>query len=172
MFLNTIKNFLLKNKVRKQLNNVKDESLNFPVATVGLIIDESHFLETNALKQEIISNGISGDNIKIIVYRDHVKDKELYSEPTFGLKDLNLKGEFTQQPINDFISEEFDLLINYYDEENPFLLLLTHNSKAKFKIGFSVVDKRLNHLLINIALEDYKSFAQESFRYLKILNKI
>jgi hypothetical protein len=172
MFLNTIKNFLFKKNLKKQLNNVKDESLNCPVTRVGLIVDESHFLETNALKQEIISNGISGNNIKIIVYCDNVKDKELYSEPTFGLKDLNLKGEFTQQAINDFISEEFDLLINYYDKEKPFLLLLTHNSKAKFKIGFSVVDKRLNHLLINVALEDYKSFAHESFRYLKILNKI
>ena len=96
----------------------------------------------------------------------------MYSHPTFGLKDLNFKCEFTQQAINEFISDEFDLLINYYDEEKPFLLLLTNNSKAKFKVGFSAVDKRLNHLLINIALEDYKGFTHELFRYLKILNKI
>jgi hypothetical protein len=173
MFLNYIKLFLLKKTLKKQLRNVKGESLNSSDMRIGLIIDESRFLETNALKQEIIQNGIVVEhNIKIIAYRDNLKDKEVYSHPTFSLKNLNLKCEFTGQTINEFISDEFDLLINYYNEEKPILLLLTNKCKAKFKVGFSAVDKRLNHLMINIALEDYKGFTHELFRYLKILNKI
>ncbi|MGQ7944515.1 DUF6913 domain-containing protein [Flavobacterium sp. WC2509] len=172
MFLNNIKSFLLKKTLKRQLCNVKEESLNRPVVRVGLIVDESHFLETNALKQEIVLNGIADNAIKIIAYRDVIKSKQVYSQLTFGLKDLNLNGEFTQEVINEFISDEFDLLISYYDEDKPFLLLLTNNSKAKFKVGFSTVDKRLNHLLFNIALENYKGFTNELFRYLKILNKI
>ena len=172
MFLNYLKSFLLKKTLKKQLNNVKGQSLNGPVTKIGLIVDESNFLETNALKQEIIFNGISEDNIKIIVYRDNVKDKEVNTYPTFGFKDLNLKCEFIPNTINEFIVDEFDLLINYYNEDKPFLMLLTNRSNAKFKVGFSTVDKRLNHLLINIAREDYKGFIHELFRYLKILNKI
>jgi len=172
MFLKKIKSFLLKNNLKKRLCNVKEESLNSAVLRVGLVVDESGFLETNELKKEIISNGIAEDNIKIIAYRNSLKDKEVYSHPTFSLEKINLQCEFTQQDINEFISDEFDLLINYYNEEKTILLLLTHNSKAKFKVGFSTVDKRLNHLLINIALEDYKGFTHELFRYLKILNKI
>ncbi|PKB18165.1 hypothetical protein [Flavobacterium sp. 5] len=172
MFLNSIKSFLLKKSLKKQLVNLKDESLRTSVIKVGLFVDESNFLETAALKQEIISKGIVDSNIKILVYRDNLISKEVYSEPTFGLKDLNLKNEFTQQAINEFISDDFDLLINYYAEEKPFLLFFTNKSKAKFKVGFSTVDKRLNHLLINIAAEDYKGFTNELFRYLKILNKI
>ncbi|REG99695.1 DUF6913 domain-containing protein [Flavobacterium aquicola] len=172
MFLNFIKNFLLKKTLKKQLLNVKEESLNSPVVRIGLVVDESRFLETNALKQEIILKGIVEDNIKIIAYRDNLNSKEVFSYSVFSLKDLNLKCEFTQKEINDFISDEFDLLINYYAEEKPFLMLLTHNSKAKFKAGFSTVDQRLNHMLINIALDDYKGFVYELFRYLKILNKI
>nr|WP_245980408.1 hypothetical protein [Flavobacterium aquicola] len=158
--------------MKKQLLNVKEESLNSPVVRIGLVVDESRFLETNALKQEIILKGIVEDNIKIIAYRDNLNSKEVFSYSVFSLKDLNLKCEFTQKEINDFISDEFDLLINYYAEEKPFLMLLTHNSKAKFKAGFSTVDQRLNHMLINIALDDYKGFVYELFRYLKILNKI
>ncbi|MEO8254950.1 MAG: hypothetical protein ABI554_11250 [Flavobacterium sp.] len=152
--------------------NVKEESLLSTVSKIGLVVDESDFLEINALKKEIVLNGILEGNIKIVAYRDGFKDKMVYSYPTFGYKDLNRKGEFVKQEINDFVSEEFDLLINYYAEDKPFLLLLTNNSKAKFKVGFSSVDKRLNHLLINIALENYKGFTKEVFRYLKILNKI
>ena len=172
MFLNYIKSFILRKTLNKSLRSVKVESLNSPIRKVGLIVDESNFLKTEALKQEIVSNGILENNIKVIVFRDVLKSKEVYLESTFGLKDLNFKGEFTQQSINEFISEEFDLLINYYNEEKPFLLLLTNGSKAKFKVGFSTVDKRLNHFLINIDPENFKGFTSELFRYLKILNKI
>jgi len=172
MFLDFIKSFVLKMTLKKCLSNVKDESLNSPIIKLGLIVDESNFTATAALKQEIISNGISENNIKIIVYRDDVKSKEVYLEPTFGFKDLNLKSEFTKQPIKDFLAEEFDLLISYFEEEKPSLMLLAHRSKAKFKVGFSAVDNRLNHLLINIRKENYKGFISELFRYLKILNKI
>ena len=172
MFLNTIKRYILKKKLKNNLCNVKPESLNSPIIRIGLIVDESYFLETAALKQEIISNGIDENNITVVVYRDNIKKKNIYSESTFGLKDLNFKGEFSEQFIKDFISEEFDLLINYYNVEKPILLLLTHSSKAKFKVGFSTVDKRLNHFLINIVAENYKDFISELFRYLKILNKI
>lgn len=172
MFLSTIKFFLLKKSLKKQLSNVKQESLNCPIATVGLIVDDSIFFETSELKKEIILNKIASDTIKIIVYCDALKTKQVYSHPTFDSKVLNYRGEFNQKEINDFISDEFDLLISYYTVEKPFLLLLTHKSKAKFKVGFSTIDKRLNHLLINIAVENYKGFVQELFRYLKILNKI
>ena len=172
MFLNNIKRYILKKKLKNNLCNVKPESLNSPIIRIGLIVDESYFLETAALKQEIISNGIDENNITVVVYRDNIKKKKVYSESTFGLKKLNFKGEFSEQFIKDFISEEFDLLINYYNIEKPILLLLTHSSKAKFKVGFSTVDKRLNHFLINIVAENYKDFISELFRYLKILNKI
>ncbi|WP_281239449.1 DUF6913 domain-containing protein [Flavobacterium praedii] len=172
MFLNYIKRFFLNKTLKKQLSNVKVETLDTPIFKVGLIIDESLFFETAALKNVIISKGIAENNINIIAYRDIVKSKEVYDVPTFGLKDLNFNSEFTKQPILDFLNEEFDLLINYYIDEKPFLLLLTHRTKAKFKVGFSVVDKRLNHLMINIDLMNYNGFIQELFRYLKILNKI
>lgn len=172
MFLKKIKRFSLKKRLKKQLCNVKEESLLSTVSKIGLVVDESDFLEINALKEEILLNGIIEDNIKIITYRDGFKDKIVYSNPTFGYKDLNSKGEFVKKEINDFVSEEFDLLISYYADDKPFLLLLTNNSKAKFKVGFSSVDKRLNHLLINTSLDNYKVFTKELFRYLKILNKI
>jgi hypothetical protein len=172
MFLNVIKSFLLKKNLNIKLCDVKDESLSSVVTRVGLIVDESFFLNTNAIKQEIIGNGIADENIKIIVYRDSLKENKIHSQPTFSLKSLNINGKFTDQSINEFISSEFDLLISYYNKEKPFLLLLTNNSKAKFKVGFSTVDKRLNHLFINIDLENYKGFIKELFRYLKILNKI
>ncbi|AOW10691.1 DUF6913 domain-containing protein [Flavobacterium gilvum] len=172
MFLDYIKSFVLKKTLKKNLCNVKEESLHSSVIKIGLIVDESNFLETAALKQEIISKGILENNLKIIAFRKSLSDKEQFLNPTFGYKDLNFKSDFIKQSVNEFLQDEFDLLINYYSEEEPILLFLTHKTKAKFKAGFSSVDKRLNHFLINIQFTDYKEFVSELFRYLKILNKI
>jgi hypothetical protein len=172
MVLNYIKRVSIKKKLKNSIRNVKMDDLKNPIKTVGLFVDESSFFNINDLIKEIVSNGIVESNIKVIAYRDVFKKNEVYSYPTFGLKDFNFKGEIELQSINGFISEEFDLLINYYDVEKPILLLLTNNSTAKFKVGFSSIDKRLNHLMITSNVENYTVFTHELFRYLKILNKI
>jgi hypothetical protein len=172
MFLNYIKSVLVKRVLKNSIRNVAGDNLKNPIKTVGLLIDESCFLESNDLIKEIVSNGIAENAIKVIAYRDVLKKNEVYLHPTFGLKDFSFKGNAEVQSINEFVSDDFDLLINYYDVEKPILLLLTNNCKAKFKVGFSSIDKRLNHLMISSKAENYIVFTQELFRYLKILNKI
>jgi hypothetical protein len=172
MFLKYIKDYFLKRILKNNLQNVKSISSAVSIQTVGLLIDESYFFEKEALVKELIANGILENNIKLIVYRDKLRKNEIYSQPTFSIKHLNWKAEITNPEVNDFINESFDLLISYYDVEKAILLNITHNSKALFKVGFSSVDKRLNHLMININAENYTVFVHELFRYLKILNKI
>jgi hypothetical protein len=172
MFLNYIKDYFLKRILKNSLQNVKSNASALSIQTVGVLIDESYFHETKALIKELIANGISGNNVKIIVYRDKLKKNEVYPQPTFGIKHLNWKAQITNPTVNDFMNAKFDLLISYYDVEKAILLNITHNSKALFKVGFSSVDKRLNHLMINTNVENHKVFVHELFRYLKILNKI
>lgn len=172
MFLNHIKDFFVKKTLKNRLHNVKISADSKRIETVGLIVDESYFLQKNDLITELVANRILEKNIKIIVYRDKVKKSESYSKPTFGAKQLNWKGSITDLAVQSFTNEKFDLLISYYDIEKAILMLITHNSKAQFKVGFSSIDKRLNHLMINTNAENYKVFTHELFRYLKILNKI
>ena len=171
MFLNFIKDFFLKRILKNNLHNVMISSTS-SIKTVGLLIDESYFFEKDALVKELKANGILESDVKLIVYKDKLRKNEVYSLPTFSIKHLDWKAEITYPAINDFINEKFDLLISYYDVEKAILLKITHNSKAQFKVGFSSVDKRLNHLMINTNAENYKVFVHELFRYLKILNKI
>jgi len=172
MFLNYIKDYFLKKILKNNLHNVKSIPSTVSIQTVGLLIDEKYFFEKKALVKELIANGILKENVKIIVYRDKPRKTEEYSQPTFKIKHLNWKSEITNPTVNDFINESFDLLISYYDVEKAILMNITHNSKALFKVGFSSIDKRLNHLMINTNAENYKVFVHELFRYLKILNKI
>lgn len=172
MFLNYFKDFSTKKIVKNSLSNVKHLASDKIIKTVGIIFDESYFYEKEGLVSELISNGIVEKDIKILVYKDKVKKNEVFDYPLFTNKDLSWHGTVDKKEVKDFVNEPFDLLINYYDTEKVALLLVSHSSKASFKVGFSTVDKRLNHFMIDTNAENYKVFIEELFKYLKILNKI
>ena len=172
MFLNYIKEFSIKKTVKNSLLNVKSSLDSGTIKTIGLLIDESYFSEINLLVNELRLNGILEENIEVLVYRNRLKKNKSISQATFSSKDLNWNATISNPAVNDFVNKEFDLLISYYDIEKAILLVVTNESKAHFKVGFSSIDKRLNDLMINTNAENYKVFTHELFRYLKILNKI
>jgi len=172
MLIKFLKEISLKNILKSNLKNVKPSILSAPIKTVGVIIDETYFVEKENLTNILVQNGIKSENITVIVFKDKIKKNEIFEKPTFSNREMNWKGDFTVDFINDFTNTTFDLLISYYDVEKAPLLLITNKSKALFKVGFSSIDKRLNHLMINTNAENYKVFIHELFRYLKILNKI
>ena len=172
MFLNYLKNFFLKYKLKSKWQEVSTQASTNAIQTVGLVVDESVFVEKQALIQALIANGFSQNNITILVYRDQINKKESFSEFTFSSAIVNWSGEIQNTVVTEFIQTEFDLLISYYAIEKAILLLITNNSKAQFKVGFSAIDKKFNHLMITTRPENYSVFVHELFKYLKILNKI
>lgn len=167
MFLNYIKGFFLKRKLKNIFYDVKNTRLVNAIKTVGLLVDESFFLKRKDLIKELVTNGILEENIKIIIYKDKLSKSESDLGVAFSSKELTWNAEITAAAVNNFIKEEFDLLISYYDVEKPILMLITHRSNAKFKAGFASIDKRLNHLMISTYTENYHVFIGELFRYLK-----
>ena len=172
MFLNYIKDFFVKKTLKKSFQNLKNiESVNV-VKTIGLLVDAARFAETELLITALITNGIVPENIATIVQRDKFKKTVEKTYPVFNSGHLKWNGEISSPEVNDFINGKFDLLISYYDIEKAILLKITHNSKAQFKVGFSSIDKRLNHFIIKTDVDNYTLFVSELFKYLKLLNKI
>lgn len=172
MFFNYIKELLTKKTVKKSLSNVKLSSSDGLIKTVGIIFDETYFYEKDDLVKELVSEGILETNIKVLVFKNKIKKTETFDYPVFSYKNLSWNGKIEKSEVQQFVNEPFDLLINYYDTEKTALLLVSQLSKANFKVGFSVVDKRLNHFMIDTNAENYKIFVSELFKYLRILNKI
>ncbi len=172
MFLKFIKDFSLKKIIKKKLSGYKPVSSPDVVATVGIIIDETYFSDKESLIIELVSNGIRRSDIKTLSFRERVKPKEILDYCHFTRKDISVTGNFEKTDVAEFINTPFDMLISYYDVEKPPLVLATLKSKAKFKVGFSSVDNRLNHFMISSQVEKHTEFISELFKYLKILNKI
>lgn len=171
MFLNFLKKFLLKRKLKNALSFTSADFSVEKIKTVGLIIDETYFTEKDQLIQNLISQGIENKHISLLLYHDKEKKRDL-SFTSFSLKGVRWSGTIDNQEILDFKAKNFDLLISYYDVEKAPLLLVTQRSKSGFKVGFSTIDKRLNHFTIETTAEKSSVFIEELFKYLKILNKI
>ena len=172
MFWNKIKEFWIKKIVKKKLLNVKHLATNSTIKKVGILFDETYFYEKDALLAELIMNGILVEDISLLVFKNVVKKNEILDNPFFSYKDISWIATIDKKEVTEFIHQDFDLLISYYDTEKSALLLVTHLSKATFKVGFATIDKRLNHFMVNTIAENYKVFVSELFKYLKILNKL
>jgi len=170
--LNYIKDFFVKKTLKKSFQNLKNSESVTVVKTIGLLIDASRFFETELLIQQLAANGIPRENITTIIYAGTFTKTVEEKYCVFNSGNLQWNGEISSLEINVFISEKFDLLISYYDLEKTLLLKITHNSKAHFKVGFSSIDKRLNHFMIKTEVHNYTIFVSELFKYLKLLNKI
>jgi len=158
MFLKLIKDFLIKKLVKKSLINYKPAINDDKIQTVGLLIDESYFTKEDELISEILSEGIKREAIEVIIYRDKIKKKDTFQNPFFSRVDISLGAEFQKQEVKDFIGKPFDMLISYYDIEKPPLTLVTLQSKAKFKVGFSTIDKRLNSFRLKLWPKKIRNF--------------
>ena len=172
MFLNYIKDFIVKKTLKKSLKNLESNFSANAIEKVGLLIDATAFSETEQLIKELIDIGFSRDNIYTIVYDDKIKKSYKESYFTFNATSIKWDGEIVNQEIISFIKQGFDLLINFYEVERTILMKITHDSKAHFKVGFSSIDKRLNHFMINSTGENHAVFVDELSKYLKLLNKI
>ncbi len=172
MFLNFLKEFFLKRKLKNCFANVKNDASGNRIKTVGLLLDESYFPARENLVEVLVQHGILPEHINILAFRPAIRKNEVFDYPVFSMKDISWSGEIRGETVEKFTAQHFDLLISYYDVEKTALLLVTRLSAADFKTGFSSIDKRLNHLTITTVAENYKVFVEELFRYLKILNKI
>lgn len=172
MFYRTIKDFLVKKHIKKLLSNGLAAVNNEPIKTIGVLVDGVHFTNKQKLIEAFKKNANGQFKVNLLVYRKKVKKDESVDYAFYTKNDINFSGSFSKGEIDNFVSFPFDLLVNYYDQGNTDLELISALSKAKFKVGFASVNKDLNHFFINTFVEKYDDFIEVLFNYLKILKKI
>lgn len=172
MFLRIIKETFLKKIVNKRLNRYQLDGNDSKIQTIGILINASNFSQKEELIKEIKKNSSAEITVQVLIFKDKKQKKEIIEEPFYTTNDISIKGEVKKQSVQDFLNQPFDMLVSYYDEPKASLNLIAKKSKAKFKVGFATIDKRINHFMIDTTKEEYQLFVQELFKYLHVLNKV
>ncbi|MEX0273798.1 MAG: hypothetical protein AB3N16_05415 [Flavobacteriaceae bacterium] len=142
------------------------------IASVGCIVDIDTFEDTNVFYELVEEFSLRPNAVKIIGYKKEYDKNSPYSTPVFSNKDLGWNGDIENSYALEFLGREYDLLINYFDGDNLMMQLLSLKTRAKIRVGFKTVDKRLNDLILDVPYTDFKMFKQELKKYLKVLKEL
>jgi len=161
----------IKKKLKTLSNNSKSKITHFQSMLVLIPIDyqinESLFLDLAKVFK------IPTKNIKLVV----ISIKQLIEIKSFKGQIFNCSKELTgfwgklPETLDSFIDQEFDLLINYFENDSLLASWLSANCKGKLRVGFYKTDKELNDLILNIKPTETELFISQSTIYLKALLK-
>lgn len=162
---------------KKYLNRLLAQNRSGPssnvIESLGVIFCVDEFIDFECFKKLAEQLNIKPNRIKIIAYSTKKNKSHLHVwSNCYTVKDLGRKGHVKSIGLNDFLNEEFDVLISYYQANIVALKLLTAKSKSGFKIGILQDDERLNDLIIKTQIKEFNLFKDEVFKYLTILKKI
>ncbi|SHI94566.1 DUF6913 domain-containing protein [Pseudozobellia thermophila] len=159
----------LKQELAKELPTV-DRSRG--ITSVGCIVDLDSFDDANVFYEFVEDYNLRPNAVKIIGYKSFYDKNSPYSTPVFSDKDLGWNGNIENSYALEFLSREYDLLVNYYTKENLLVQLMSIKTKARFRAGFKDVDKVYNDLILDAPLNDFKTFKKELKKYLGVLNEL
>ncbi|MBT8307118.1 MAG: hypothetical protein KJN85_09285 [Maribacter sp.] len=142
------------------------------ITSIGCIVDLDNFDKPELFYEFVDEYKLRPNAVKIIGYKNYYDKNSPYSTPVFSDKDLGWKGEIENSYALEFLSRDYDLLVNYYNAENLLLQLMTVKTRARVKVGFKEVDQKLNDLILGLPLKDFKTFKLELKKYLRVLNEI
>lgn len=85
----------------------------------------------------------------------------------FNEKDLNTKGNWSKETVDQFRNEQFDFLVSLDWSQNKYTQNILAGSKAKCRVGRYEEDKsKYFELMISTGDDKYESFLDEVYHYL------
>jgi hypothetical protein len=112
--------------------------------------------------------GLKEKDLKLITFQENDNGFNIFSNMNITPKSISYSGNLKGKDSLEFISYDYDLLINFFKSNNV-LTLLSSKVNAKFRVGFSSVDSRLNDLIFSEKIKKFKEFDSELIKYLRII---
>ena len=142
------------------------------ITAIGCIVDVDQFPNAEAFYELIDEFSLRPNAIKIIGYKRDLDKNSPYAIQMFSDRDLGWKGKIENGYVLEFLGREYDMLVNYYTDDNLMMKLLSVRTPARLKVGLEAADTKINNLILNTSLKDFKTFKSELKKYLIILKEI
>lgn len=177
MFLKGIRDKFKQKSARKFLKKTVEKPVpvtreNKGIRSLGCIVDLDKFEKSELFFQLQEDFSLRPNAVKIIGYKRFYDKNSPYATPVFSDKDLGWNGDIENSYAIEFLSREYDLLVNYYDEDSLLLNLMTVKTKARLNVGFRGVNPVYNDLIMDTPLTDFQTFKKELKKYLGIFKEI
>lgn len=139
---------------------------------VGVIVDLDMFEKLSETQKLVQAFNTEGGMVEVIGFSNNAKKREAFEGLTFKINQLTLSGDFkTESDAEKFQQKPYDLLVNYFVEASPQLLLLSAAAEANLRVGFPSESNPINDLNIDVMPSEISRFAAEVKKYLPLINQ-
>ena len=168
-FLKNISNGYLNRNIKRSIANLNDNRKDFklPILKVGCIIDTNLDVDYFQILELMEKIGLKQKDVKIISYSDTAFN-DPFSKMRISKDSINFYGKIVSADANEFISYDYDLLINYFGD-NEILTLISSKTNSNFRVGYSESNKNINDIMFSNFFNNFEKFSNELIKYLKFL---
>jgi len=167
--LKNISNGYLNRNIKRSINNLNDNRKDFklPILKVGCIIDTNLDVDYFQILELMEKIGLKQKDVKIISYSDTAFN-DPFSKMRISKDSINFYGKIVSADANEFISYDYDLLINYFGD-NEILTLISSKTNSSFRVGYSESNSNINDIMFSNFFNNFEKFSNELIKYLKFL---
>lgn len=167
--LKNISNGYLNRNIKRSIANLNDNRKDFklPILKVGCIIDTNLDVDYFQILELMEKIGLKQKDVKIISYSDTAFN-DPFSKMRISKDSINFYGKIVSADANEFISYDYDLLINYFGD-NEILTLISSKTNSSFRVGYSESNKNINDIMFSNFFNNFEKFSNELIKYLKFL---
>ena len=167
--LKNISNGYLNRNIKRSIANLNDNRKDFklPILKVGCIIDTNLDVDYFQILELIEKIGLKQKDVKIISYSDTAFN-DPFSKMRISKDSINFYGKIVSADANEFISYNYDMLINYFGD-NEILTLISSKTNSNFRVGYSESNKNINDIMFSNFFNNFEKFSNELIKYLKFL---
>jgi hypothetical protein len=167
--LKNISNGYLNRNIKRSIANLNDNRKDFklPILKIGCIIDTNLDVDYFQILELMEKIGLKQKDVKIISYSDTAFN-DPFSKMRISKDSINFYGKIVSADANEFISYDYDLLINYFGD-NEILTLISSKTNSNFRVGYSESNKNINDIMFSNFFNNFEKFSNELIKYLKFL---
>ncbi len=145
-----IGNYLLNRKLKKRIQtpvicNLKNAK------SIGIVYNSLSDQDINAIKK--VEKAYQNINVELLGFSNSkmLKDNQISDQKHYFicLKDFNWLFQPKSELLKEFISKDFDILINLYTKEEFCIEYIIRSSYAKFKVGPAHLNQQMHDLMID-----------------------
>jgi hypothetical protein len=174
-----IANGYLKLELKDNIRERKPNKFSFPqIKTVGIIFDAASPEDFELVKRYVLYLREHRKKVKVLGYYPSKRIPEMtYSKleyDFFSAKEINWFGKPTAMVVQNFINEEYDVLLDLNINDHFPLKYITALSKASFKVGkYNEKDIEIYDMMIDSDnTKTLKYFLRQVDLYITMLNKV
>ena len=141
------------------------------IRSIGVVADVDLFRIYDFTGKLIRDFGLAPNQVQLALLDPSGKEKGSLDAPeVFGEDSFGLYGKVKNPALEEFLSREFDLLINYSSTEWVYARVVLAHSRARLMAGFDSELGFRQDISIKVPPNDMDAFHKELVRYLKIMN--